>query len=158
MTSIWQPVAWRSTFVITGSEGLKRVCVVLRDFGTIWNDAYAGRYPITVDTSEPIYPSFTNIYAGLTQSATQPSSGAATVTSAVDSLSSVTYQCFGGQYGDALSDCGTSTSLAAFSLRQNGTNTIGVRARDAAWNTSAGTLLAIVHDDTAPSGPPTVSL
>ena len=51
-------------------------------------------------------------------------------------------------------DCGSSTTLpAAFDLARSTQSTLGVRARDAAYNYSPGSFVQIIHDDVAPMPP-----
>lgn len=155
----WQPFAPTSTFVLTGGSGAKTVCVIFRDETGNFDTAAATSASLTLDTVPPTNPIFNNLSSGTTSALAVPISASASVTAIPDTIDTApVYQCYGGQYGDAWTDCGTTSPLAAFTLRTNKENTLGVRSRDAAYNYSAGTLVRIVHDDTSPAAGGTIRL
>ena len=148
---LWQPAAPSAQVVLSGGDGAKQVCVWLRDeAGNVGPPASAS---ITLDTTAPTNPAFTTLASGWTN---QPTVSAA-ITASADATSSVTYQCYGGQYGAVWTDCLGSPPFS-FTLAQNQSNTLGVRARDSAYNDSAGSLVTIVHDNVAPAAPAPLAL
>jgi hypothetical protein len=147
----WQPAAAAALVVLSGADGPQQICAWLRDeAGNIGSPASAS---ITLDTIAPTNPSFTALVSGSTN---QPAVSAA-ITPSTDATSAVTYQCLGGQYGTGWTDCAGAPPFS-FTLAPNASNTLGVRARDAAWNTSAGSLVTIVHDDVPPVAPGSMAL
>lgn len=145
----FQPLSTQTTFVLTGADGDKRVCVIFKDAaGNFSTSAHAGA-TISLDTTAPTSPAFVDLTSGVTQQ----SSVTGSVTPSTDNLGgAVTYQCIGGQHGADWRDCGTSTTFT-FNLLPNQANTLGVRARDAAQNVSNAALVTMLHDDTEPLPP-----
>jgi hypothetical protein len=143
---VWQVPAPSAQVILSGADGAKTVCAWLRDAAGNVGSAQAAT--ITLDTSIPTNPSFTSLVSGITNQPTVVGN----VTPISDGTTAPTYQCLGGQYGQAWSDCAGSPPFS-FTLVQNTSNTLGIRARDDAYNTSAGSLVTIVHDNVAPVPP-----
>jgi hypothetical protein len=157
----WQPVALTTTFVLTGTDGAKRTCVLFRDAAGNFSTASAVAAGITLDTTPPTNPAFVNVTSTTQNVALAPRTGSPTLTAATDT-NGVTYQCVGGispGYGAQWADCGGATTLPRpWNLIANSENTLGVRARDNAYNYSPGSFARIVHDDVAPTPPFIVEL
>ena len=158
----WQPVARTATVVLPGADGPKRACVVFRDAAGNFAPASAVAANVTLDTTPPSNPSFVNVASGTQRWPSAPAAGSPQITAALDATSGVVYQCLGGDapsYGPQWTDCGTSTTLpSAWALPANRESALGVRARDAAYNASPGSLVRILHDDVAPFPPFIVDL
>ncbi len=151
------PVAPSQLFPLLGADGPKKLCAVFKDDAGNVDLGAVAEANIVLDTTPPTNPSFTNVAAGTTRAKTAPAAGPLGVTAVSDNLGGqVAYECLGGQYL-AWSACGTSSSLPAFDLKP-GTNLLGVRARDSAYNVSAGTLIQLVQDDLAPLPPVVTSV
>jgi hypothetical protein len=150
----WQPVARTATIPLTGADGDKRVCALFRDAAGNVNAASAVGANIVLDTTPPTNPAFVNVASGTTREDVAPAAGLPVVTAATDA-GPVTYQCVGGwTYGANWADCGTATTLpSAYGLTLDGETTLGVRARDAAYNYSPGSFARVVQDSTAPFPP-----
>jgi len=157
----WQPAANSLTFVLTGADGAKRVCLLFRDAAGNFAAANAATANITLDTTPPTNPAFVNVTSTTQNVALAPRTGNPTITAATDT-NGVTYQCVGGTapgYGAQWTDCGIATTLPRpWNLIPNSENTLGVRARDNAYNYSPGSFTRIVHDDVAPTPPFIVEL
>lgn len=148
---VWQPYAPQVTFVLVNGPGdPKLVCAIFRDATGNVDPTAVTSAGITLDTDAPANPVFTDLVSGVTR-AYQVGAHATAI------QPGETFQCFGGQYGGAWTDCGTSPAFT-FTLTPNAENTLGVRARDAAYNVSAGSLVRIVHDDIPPVPPYITSL
>lgn len=141
----WQPWAPTATLLLPAGDGPKTICVVYRDDTGNWLAANAASATITLDTTAPSNPSFTDLVSGVTNRASV--TGSVTAKGAAD-----TYQCFGGAYGAAWSDC-SGASPFTFLLVPNAENTLGIRLRDAAFNASAGSLVRVLQDGVAPLPP-----
>jgi hypothetical protein len=157
-TPAWQPVSRSATLVLTGSDGPKRACVLFRDAAGNFAVGNASGADITLDATPPTNPSFVNLVSRTQNVALSPTSGLPVITASTDAISpTVTYQCTGGtgtSYGASWVDCGTSTTLPlAYALARNTQSTLGVRARDGAYNYSPGSFVQILHDDVAPFPP-----
>lgn len=148
---VWQPFAPQVTFVLVdGAGSAEVVCAVFRDATGNLDPGTATSAAIVLDTDAPANPVFTDLASGITR--------AYQVTAHATAIQpGETYQCLGGQYGAAWVDCGT-TPAFTFTLSPNSENTLGVRARDAAHNVSAGSLVRLVHDDIPPVPPFITSL
>ena len=154
----WQPLARTTPVVLTGADGMKRVCVLFRDTAGNFARASAAGADLRLDTVPPSNPALVNVASATTRSGAAPAVGLPVVTAAADAgAGGVTYQCIGGiggAYGANWVDCGTSTTLpAAWALSPNQEVTLGVRARDAAYNASPGSFVRIVQDSVAPFPP-----
>jgi hypothetical protein len=147
----WQPYAPTATFLLPGGDGDKTVCMVYRDETGNWTAASFASASLTLDTTPPSNPSFTDLVSGHTN---QP----VVVANVTAKVPAETYQCFGGQYGAVWADCSPAAPPFSWALLRNQPNTVGVRLRDAAYNASAGTLVELVHDDVAPLPPRLTSL
>ncbi|MFO0582572.1 MAG: carboxypeptidase regulatory-like domain-containing protein [Anaeromyxobacter sp.] len=164
-TPQWQSSALSLTFVLTGTDGAKRVCLLFRDGAGNFDVNNAVAANITLDTTPPTNPTFVNVTSTTTNAPLAPKTGLPTITAATDT-NGVVYQCTGGvspNYGAQWKDCPTAlatpTTLPfAWTLVANSENTLGVRARDAAYNYSPGSFARIVHDDVAPTPPFIVEL
>lgn len=161
----WQPFTPVSTFLLSGTVGDQFVCVAFQDEAGNFDLTVHPAAKITIDLVPPTNPSFVNLASGYTQFPGAPADAsgnpiAPTVTTVTDTggVGGVVYQCLGGQYLN-WTDCGAAsinptTDLSSpFTLQQNAENNLAVRARDAAYNYSAGTVLRLVHDNTAPIAP-----
>jgi carboxypeptidase family protein/fibronectin type III domain protein len=157
-TPLWQPVSRSVSLVLTGADGAKRACVLFRDAAGNFTTASAATADITLDTTAPTNPAFVNLVSATQKATTAPTSGTPVITASSDATSGgVTYQCTGGtgaHYGASWVDCGGATTLPfAYELSPNAQSTLGVRARDAAYNYSPGSFVQIVHDGVAPMPP-----
>lgn len=150
----WQPFATSLSFVLSGADGTKKVCAIFRDASGNFNASAFASQDIVLDTTPPTNPAFTNVASTITNAKTMPPTGSAIITASTDLLSAVTYECLGGQYGPSWTACATNTtSQAAFILDGDRENTLGIRARDAAYNVSPGALVRVVQDSIPPLPP-----
>jgi hypothetical protein len=144
--------------VLAGADGDYEACVLFRDAAGNFDAASAAGATIKLDATPPTNPSFVNLVSATQNAPSAPASGVPIVTASTDATSGgVVYQCTGGigaQYGASWTDCRSSTSLQyAYALARNAQSTLGVRARDAAFNYSPGSFVQILHDDVAPLPP-----
>lgn len=143
---VWQPFAAQATFVLSASgPDPKIVCLLFRDATGNFDPANVASAAVTLDTQAPANPVFLDLSSGVQR--------APTVTARASPIAAgEVYQCIGGQHGADWTDCGTSPAFT-FTLQPNSENTLGVRARDAAFNVSAGSIARVVHDDVPPVPP-----
>ncbi|MBS2022812.1 MAG: carboxypeptidase regulatory-like domain-containing protein [Deltaproteobacteria bacterium] len=163
---VFTPYSPGSTFVLSLGDGSWRVCALLQDRAGNFDVTKALSAVLTLDTTPPSNPSFINVSSSVTNKLTFPTvkdsagndtAGTVNITAVTDNPSGpVTYQCLGGQYA-SWTNCATligqPTVLQAFTLARNSSNTIGVRALDAALNASAGSFISVTHDDIPPAAP-----
>lgn len=151
-TPLWQPAARNATFVLTGGDGAKRVCALFRDDAGNYAAANAVADDLTLDTTAPTNPSFTDL------STIRTNAWSVTGTLVVASTdpapnTGVTYQCYGSPSSPTWTDCAPAGMVFTFWLTPNAPNVVGVRARDGAHNVSAGTTVQVIQDAVAPFPP-----
>ncbi|MBS2025057.1 MAG: fibronectin type III domain-containing protein [Deltaproteobacteria bacterium] len=157
--AIFTTFSGNSTQILTGGDGPKRLCVLLKDRAGNTLVSKAIGADIMLDQTPPSNPSFVDIESGVTSSVLLPPSGTATITQVTDNLGGpVTYQCLGGNPGQVgWWPCSVNTSTsqltAPFQLTTNSVNTIGIRALDTAHNPSAGSFISVRHDSVPPNVP-----
>jgi hypothetical protein len=151
----WYPLAANSVMLLDPPDGPKTVCVRTRD--RAGNESTIATYPSSpatfeLDTTPPTNPAFSDLGSTITKAT---SVSGTLVNASLDpphAPTTVTYQCYTSAAG-AWGPCTANGLTFTFALQRNANNVVGIRARDQAGNVSAGTMVSVVQDDTAPLPP-----
>jgi hypothetical protein len=146
----WFPVAGSAVMVLDPPEGVKTVCLRTRD--AAGNESPIASRTVELDLTPPTNPAFRDLSTTITRAPTVTGTLVAASTDLPHAADSVTYQCLSTLAG-AWGPCAGTAPSFSFELVRNASNVVGVRARDAAGNVSAGTLVSVVQDDTPPTPP-----
>jgi Carboxypeptidase regulatory-like domain/Fibronectin type III domain len=148
----WQPYVASTTLLLSGLDGVKYVCAQLRD--RAGNIGPVGFKTIKLDTTPPTNPSFADLATTITSAGGVTAHLVAASVDPAPGSVAPTYQCYSSPASPQWVDCAPGAGLSFhFNLTRNAPNVVGVRARDDAFNVSAGTLVSVLQDSVAPLPP-----